>query len=78
MKDSRWALCNESNEEIHVVDEGVVVWAGKVFGMVFVGSCGIIVHVDEALLHTSHIAQVLWQGLVIEGIFPSLRQRCED
>lgn len=78
MRDSRWALCNESYEEIHVVDEGVVVWVGKVFGLVFVGGSGIIVHVDEALLHAGHIAQVLWQGLGIEGIFPRLRQRRED
>lgn len=76
--DSRWALRNESDEEIHVVDEGVVVRAGEVFGMVLVGRRGVVVHVDEALLHTGHVTQVLWQGLGIEGIFSRLGQSCED
>lgn len=77
MEDSRWALGNESNEEIHVIDECVVVRAGKIFWLMFVGGRSIIVHVDKTLLHASDISQVLWQGLKIKGIFPTLRKRCE-
>lgn len=76
--DSRWALCNESNEEVHVVDEGVVVGAGQVLGLMFVSSRSVVVNIDETLLHTSNIFQILWQGLGIEGVFPILWRRCED
>lgn len=76
--DSRRTLRNESNEEIHVVDEGVVVGAGKVFGLVFVGSRGVMVDVDEAVLHTRDVSQVFWQFPCVERIHPRLWQRCED
>lgn len=76
--DSRWALCNEGDEEVHVVDEGVIVGAGHVFGLMFVSSCSIIVHIDKTLLHASNIAQILWQFLDIKGVFPILWRSCED
>lgn len=53
---SRRALRNESNEEVHVIDEGVVVGAGQVFGLMFVCSGGVVVHVDDAILHTSDVS----------------------
>lgn len=77
-KHSRWALCNESDEEVHVVDEGVVVGAGQVLGLMFVSSRGVVVHVDETVLHTGNISQILWQVLGIKGVFPILWRRCED
>lgn len=78
VKDIRWALCDESNEEVHVVNEGVVIRAGQVFGLMLVSSCSIIVHIDDTILHTSNISQILWQVLTIKGIFPILRRMCED
>lgn len=69
---SRRALRNESNEEVHVIDEGVVVGAGQVFGLMFVRSSGVVVHVDDAILHTSDVSQVLWQVLGFEGVFSIL------
>lgn len=69
---SRWALSNEGNEEVHVVDEGVVVGAGQVFGLVLVCSGGVIVHVDEAFLHARDVAQVLLQVLGFEGVLAVL------
>lgn len=77
-QDSRWALCNESDEEVHVVDEGVVVGAGQVFGLVFVSSRSVVVHIDDTVLHTSDVSQILWQVGGIEGVFPVLWRRCED
>lgn len=64
----RWALCDESDEEVHVVDEGVVVRAGQVFGLVLVGRSGVVVHIDEAVLHAGNITQVGWQVLGVKGI----------
>lgn len=72
LDDSRWALCNESNEEVHVIDEGVVVGAGQVFGLMFVSSCSVVVHIDETILHPSNITQILWQVSGIEGVVPIL------
>lgn len=69
---SRRALRNESNEEVHVIDESVVVGAGQVFGLMFVCSGGVVVHVDDAILHTSDVSQVLWQVLGFEGVFSIL------
>lgn len=69
---SRWALSNESNEKVHVVNEGVVVRAGQVFGLVLVCGGGVIVHVDEAVLHARDVAQVLWQVLGVEGVLAVL------
>lgn len=69
---SRRALRNESNEEVHVIDEGVVVGAGQVFGLMFVRGGGVVVHVDDAILHTSDVSQVLWQVLGFEGVFSIL------
>lgn len=69
---SRWALRNESNEEVHVIDEGVVVGAGQVFGLMFVCSGGVIVHVDDAILYTSDVSQVLWKVLGFEGVLSIL------
>lgn len=53
---SRRALRNESNEEVHVIDEGVVVGAGQVFGLVFVCSGRVAVHIDDTILHTSDVS----------------------
>lgn len=69
---SRWTLSNESNEEVHVVDEGFVVGAGQVFGLVLVCGGGVIVHVDEAVLHARDVAQVLLQVLGFEGVLAVL------
>ena len=77
LKDSRWALCNEGNEEVHVIDEGVVVGAGQVFGLMFVSSCLVIVHIDDTILHTSNVSQILWQVLCVKGVFPVLWRRGE-
>ena len=78
LKDSRWALCNESNEEVHVVNEGVVVGAGQVFVLMFIGSSSVVVHEDDTILHTSNVSQILWQGLGIKGVFSVLWRSCED
>lgn len=72
LRHSRWALSNESNEEVHVVDEGVVVRTGQVFGLVLVCGGGVIVHVDEAILHARDVAQVLLQVLGFEGVLAVL------
>lgn len=78
LNDSRWALCNESDEEVHVVDEGVIVRAGHVFGLMFVSSCSVIVHIDDTILHASNIAQILWKVLRLKGVFPILWRSCEN
>lgn len=69
---SRWALSNEGNEEVHVVDEGFIVGAGQVFGLVLVCGSGVVVHVDEAIFHARDVAQVLLQVLGFEGILAVL------
>lgn len=78
VEDSRWALCNESNEEVHVVDEGVVVGAGQVFGLMFVGSFSIVIHINDTILHTSNISQILRQVLGVKWVVPILGRRSED
>lgn len=78
VKDSRWALGNEGDKEVHVIDEGGIVGAGQVFGLMFVSSCSIVVHVDETVLHTSHVAQILWQVFGVKGVLSLLWRRCED
>lgn len=69
---SRWTLSNEGNEEVHVVDEGVVVGAGQVFGLVLVCGSGVVVHVDEAIFHPGDVAQVLLQVLGVKGVLAVL------
>lgn len=69
---SRWPLSNEGNEEVHVVNEGVVVGAGQVFGLVLVCGSGVVVHVDEAIFHARDVAQALLQVLGVEGILAIL------
>lgn len=78
MLDSRWALCNESNKEVHVIDECVVVGPGQVFGLMFVSSCSIVVHIHETLLHAGNITQILWQVLGVKGVFSILWRSRED
>lgn len=77
MNDSRRALSNERNEEVHVIDEGVIVGAGQVFGLMFVSSCSVVIHVDETILHTGHVTQILWQVTGAERVVPVLWRSCE-
>lgn len=76
--DSRGALCNESDEEVHVIDEGVVVGVGQVFGLMLVSSCCVVVHIDETVLHTGNIAQILRQVFGVKWVFTILWGSCKD
>lgn len=75
---SRWALCDQSNEKIHVVDEGRVVRAGQVLGFVFVSGPCVFVHVDNTIFHTRYVAQVFRKAFNVEGILAILGWGCED
>lgn len=75
--DSRGALCNQGNEEVHVIDEGVVIRPGQVLGLVFVGGLLVIVNIDEPLVHPGHIAKVLRQRFETEGVLILLGWGCK-
>lgn len=74
----RWALSDESNQKVHVIDEGGVVRVRQVSGLVLVSGGRVIVNIDDTILHTGNIAQALRQDTGIEGVFSILGRRCED
>ena len=74
----RGAQCNERNQEVHVIDEGVVVNVGQIMGLVLVSSLLVVVNVDNAVLHAGNVAQVRREFRGIEGVFPALGRWVED
>jgi len=73
----RGALGDQGDEEVHFVDEGFVVGAGQLVGLVLVRRRLVLVHIDDAVLHARLVAQVLGQGAGVERVLAVLRGTCE-
>lgn len=64
----RWALSDESDEEVHIVNKGSKVRSWQVHAL----------DVDDTIPHDCLVGQVLRQGLRLEWILPSFGWRSED
>lgn len=76
--DLRWALSDESDQEVHVIDKGGEVRGGQVDGLVVVSSLLVFEGTYHTVLHARHVVQVLGQGLSLKRILTFLGWSCED
>lgn len=67
-KNIRWALSDESDEEIHIVNKGSKVRSWQVHAL----------DVDDTIPHACLMGQILGQGLRLKWILPSFGWRSED
>jgi len=75
---ARWALRDQGDEEVHVIDESGKFWTGVVQRLVFISRCLVFVDKDNTILHASNVAKVRWEVLSAERILASLGRRGKD
>lgn len=70
-------LCNQDQEEIHVIDEVLEAGVGQILWLISLSCCLVCVDINYPILHLHVVPQVLREVPSVKGILSILHWRGE-
>lgn len=71
------SLCNQGQEEVHVINEVLKIGVGQVLWLVSASCCFVSIDVNYPILHLNVVSQVLSKIPSFKGILSILHRWCE-
>lgn len=70
-------LCNQGQEEVHVINEVLKAGVGQILWLISVSCCLVFIDVNYTILHLNVVSQVLTEIPHVKGILSILHWRGE-